>query len=129
MDSDRISRVPPYSGYRPLEIRYVYGIITLFDLSFQTVPLPIPRLCLSYNPKIAATTLVWALSISLATTLEITIVFSSSAYLDVSVQRVCPDCSVIVLHTTGLPHSDIIGSIVICTSPILFAAYHVLLRL
>ena len=32
--------------------------------------------------------MVWASSISLATTLEITIVFSSSAYLDVSVQRV-----------------------------------------
>jgi hypothetical protein len=33
--------------------------------------------------------LVWAVSLSLATTQEITIVFSSSAYLDVSVQRVC----------------------------------------
>jgi poly(3-hydroxyalkanoate) synthetase len=32
--------------------------------------------------------LVWAVSISLATTLEITVVFSSSAYLDVSVQQV-----------------------------------------
>ena len=29
----------------------------------------------------------------------------------------------------GLPHSDICGSMVICTSPQLFAAYHVLLRL
>ena len=30
---------------------------------------------------------------------------------------------------TGLPHSDICGSIRICQSPQLFAAYHVLLRL
>ena len=30
---------------------------------------------------------------------------------------------------TGLPHSDIHGSMVVCTSPWLFAAYHVLLRL
>ena len=48
------------------------------------------QLCQSYNPKLAVTSLVWALSLSLATTYEITIVFSSSAYLDVSVQRVCP---------------------------------------
>ena len=33
------------------------------------------------------------------------------------------------LPPAGLPHSDIRGSKVICTSPRLFAAYHVLLRL
>ena len=43
----------------------------------------------SYNPKIAVTTLVWANPRSLATTYGITFVFFSSAYLDVSVQRVC----------------------------------------
>jgi len=42
----------------------------------------------SYNPKSAETDLVWAISTSLATTTEITIVFFSCAYLDVSVQRV-----------------------------------------
>jgi hypothetical protein len=42
----------------------------------------------SYNPSIAVTTLVWALPSSLATTIGITFVFFSSAYLDVSVQRV-----------------------------------------
>ena len=41
-----------------------------------------------YNPEAAETTPVWAISISLATTPEITIVFSSYAYLDVSVRRV-----------------------------------------
>jgi hypothetical protein len=44
----------------------------------------------SYNPSNAETLLVWAISTSLATTTEITIVFSSYAYLDVSVQRVRP---------------------------------------
>ena len=44
----------------------------------------------SYNPNIAVTTLVWANPRSLATTYGITFVFFSSAYLDVSVQRVCP---------------------------------------
>src|ERR1700712_1365596 len=48
------------------------------------------QLCQSYTPMPAVTGMVWACSLSLATTYEITIVFSSSAYLDVSVQRVCP---------------------------------------
>ena len=46
------------------------------------------RISQSYNPNIAVTTLVWANSRSLAATNEITFVFSSSGYLDVSVPRV-----------------------------------------
>ena len=77
---------------------------------------------------------VWALPISLAATLEIDVSFSSSGYLDVSVHRV-------PLHTLwiqiwihgvfpcGFPHSEIRGSMDICSSPRLFAAYHVFLRL
>ena len=83
----------------------------------------------SYNPDAAKTASVWANPISLATTLGITIVFFSSGYLDVSVLRVCFPCGISRLHRDGLPHSDICGSKVICTSPQLFAAYHVLLRL
>ena len=45
-------------------------------------------ICGSYNPEAALTAPVWALPLSLATTRGITIVFSSSAYLDVSVQQV-----------------------------------------
>ena len=68
---------------------FVYGTITpnvklsiLFHYTIYTT-------FQSYNPKVAETTLVWAISTSLAATTEITIVFSSYAYLDVSVQRVC----------------------------------------
>jgi hypothetical protein len=43
----------------------------------------------SYNPGSAVTEPVWASPRSLATTYGITIVFSSSGYLDVSVHRVC----------------------------------------
>ena len=43
----------------------------------------------SYNPNFAVTKLVWANPCSLATTQGITIVFSSSRYLDVSVPWVC----------------------------------------
>ena len=45
-------------------------------------------ICGSYNPDDAVTSPVWAPPLSLATTRGITIVFSSSAYLDVSVRRV-----------------------------------------
>ena len=81
-----------------------------------------------------ARTLVWALSISLAATLEIDVSFSSSGYLDVSVHRV-PHAWLWIHHTltelfsAGFPHSDISGSLDICSSPKLFAAYHVFHRL
>ena len=43
----------------------------------------------SYNPAQSVNCTVWANPISLAATIGITIVFSSSGYLDVSVPRVC----------------------------------------
>ena len=60
--------------------------------------------------------------------------FSSSGYLDVSVHRVPSvqlwiHCTVHEVCSCGFPHSDIHGSRVICTSPWLFAAYHVFRRL
>ena len=70
----------------------------------------------SYNPNVAETTLVWASSISLAATTEITIVFFSCAYLDVSVQRVCPTEVVTGLQPAGFPHSEIYESKGICPS-------------
>ena len=69
----------------------------------------------SYNPSIAVTMLVWALSLSLATTQEIIIIFSSYAYLDVSVQHVCAFAT--SLQLVRFPHSEIYGSIRICQSP------------
>ena len=106
-----------------------YGTVTpVVQLSncFRFVTQRIPW---SYNPRIAETTLVWAVPISLATTLGITLVFSSSAYLDVSVQRVRPPCGVTGLQPAGLPHSDTHGSMLMCSSPWIFAAYRVLRRL
>ena len=78
---------------------------------------------------------VWALSISLAATLEIDkFSFSSSGYLDVSVPRVphvqlCIHCTLTEVSSAGFPHSDISGSQDMCSSPKLFAAYHVFHRL
>ena len=87
------------------------------------------RMSWSYNPNVAETTLVWAGPSSLAATIGITLVFSSSGYLDVSVHRVCFPCGMTCLQHAGLPHSDIRGSYRVCRSPQLFAAYHVLHRL
>ena len=60
---------------------------------------------------------VWANSLSLATTYEITVVLFSSRYLDVSVPRVISPCGVSDLQSEGLPHSDIYGSQFVCNSP------------
>ena len=78
--------------------------------------------------------LVWALSISLAATLEIEVSFFSSGYLDVSVPPVpfhtlWIGVWILEVCSSGFPHSDISGSMDICSSPKLFAAYHVLHRL
>ena len=77
---------------------------------------------------------VWALSISLAATLEIEFSFFSSGYLDVSVHRVpfhtlCIGVWMTGVCPAGFPHSEIIGSMNICFSPMLIAAYHVFRRL
>ena len=62
------------------------------------------------------------------------VVFSSSGYLDVSVHRV-PFHTLWIgvwIHevcSCGFPHSDISGSMDICSSPKLIAAYHVFHRL
>ena len=62
------------------------------------------------------------------------VVFSSSGYLDVSVHRVpsaqlCIHCTVTEVFSARFPHSEISGSMDICSSPKLFAAYHVFHRL
>ena len=71
-------------------IYFVYRTITSIVVLSITFHYKLIQMSQSYNPMVAETTMVWAISISLATTPEITIVFSSCAYLDVSVQRVRP---------------------------------------
>ena len=77
---------------------------------------------------------VWALPLSLAATDGIDVSFSSSGYLDVSVPRVPFHTLWIHVRMTegcsaGFPHSEISGSMDMCSSPKLFAAYHVFHRL
>ena len=85
------------------------------------------------TPKILLP-LVWPLPRSLATTDGISVDVFSSSYLDVSVQTVPRHTLWIGVWLLrycrrGFPHSEISGSKLICSSPKLIAAYHVLHRL
>ena len=86
-DSDRVTRVPPYSGTdQKLQI-FAYGIITLYDEPFQTLLLTIHFVRSALQPQ-EASFLVWTNPLSLAATSGISIDFYSSGYLDVSVPQV-----------------------------------------
>ena len=131
--SIKVSRVSMYSGFRHVVFPFAYGAFTLSGRLSQNLSARINESIMRSEPRNARTP-VWALSISLAATLEIDFSFSSSGYLDVSVHRV-PFHTLWIgvwmtgVHPAGFPHSDICGSMDICSSPQLFAAYHVFLRL
>ena len=132
--SIKVSRVSMYSGYRSAGFPFAYGAFTLFGRLSQNLSIKLTESIPRSEPRHARTP-VWPLSISLAATLEIDkFSFSSSPYLDVSVQAV-PFHTLWIgvwMHegcSCGFPHSDICGSVDICSSPQLFAAYHVFLRL
>ena len=129
----RIPRVRRYSGYCSLLFRFhLRGSHTLR----RAFP------CASVNSRIRLAVRtpeillppVWPLPLSLATTRGISFDFSSSGYLDVSVPRV-PRIYLLIQHmlrdssSRGFPHSEICGSKLICSSPQLIAACHVLHRL
>ena len=131
--SIKVSRVSMYSGFRHVVFPFAYGAFTLSGRLSQNLSARIDKSIMRSEPRNARIP-VWPLSISLAATLEIDVSFSSSGYLDVSVHRV-------PLHTLwigvwihevfscGFPHSEICGSMDICSLPQLIAAYHVFRRL
>ena len=131
--SVKVPRVSTYSGYRHVFRLFAYGAFTLSGWLSQNHSARLAESIPRSEPR-SARTPVWALSISLAATLEINFSFSSSGYLDVSVHRV-PSIWLCIHHTSTegysarFPHSDISGSKDICSSPKLFAAYHVFHRL
>ena len=122
-----------YSGYRHVFSSFAYGTVTRSGLLSQNSSARLEESIMRSEPRGARTT-VWALPVSLAATSGIDVSFSSSGYLDVSVHRVPSahlwiQCTVTGVLPAGFPHSDIHGSMDICSSPWLFAAYHVFLRL
>ena len=131
--SDKVSRVSSYSGYRSVSPSFAYGAFTLSGRLSQSRSARLPESGLRSEPRNARIP-VWPLPRSLAATCGIDISFSSSGYLDVSVHRVPFHALWIGAWMTGVcpagfPHSEIHGSRDICSSPWLFAAYHVFLRL
>ena len=131
--SDKVSRVSSYSGYRSVSSSFAYGAFTLSGRLSQNRSAKLVESIPRSEPQ-HARTLVWALPVSLAATSGIDVSFSSSGYLDVSVHRVPLHALWIGAWMTGVcpagfPHSEIHGSRDICSSPWLFAAYHVFLRL
>ena len=85
--SDRVSRVPSYSGYRHAARSFAYGTLTLSGLLSQNSSAKICGSIMRSEPH-SARTVVWPLPVSLAATPGIDLSFSSSGYLDVSVHRV-----------------------------------------
>ena len=131
--SHKVSRVSWYSGSRRCGSVFAYGAFTLSGWPSQGHSADSATNLCGPKPR-GARAPVWALPISLAATLGIDVSFSSSGYLDVSVRRVPLHALWIGAWMTGVPpagfpHSDICGSLDICSSPQLFAAYHVFRRL
>ena len=75
-DSDRIPRVPPYSGGIPgqpsLPVRGCHPLRRPFPETSRSLT---DSLGYSYNPDMAVTMTVWALSLSIATTQDIDVFF------------------------------------------------------
>ena len=110
----------------------MYGAFTLSGRLSQNLSIKLAESIPRSEPRHARTP-VWPLPISLAATLGITCCFLFLALLRcfssggslpyVMDWRMAEVCS------AGFPHSDISGSLDICSSPKLFAAYHVFHRL
>ena len=131
--SHKVSRVSWYSGYRHVNSSFAYGAFTLSGWLSQNHSARLIESIPRSEPR-SARTPVWALPLSLAATNRIDVSFSSSPYLDVSVQEV-PDLYLCIQYRTTevcsarFPHSEICGSLNICFLPQLIAAYHVFHRL
>ena len=131
--SHKVPRVSWYSGSHWFLSDFAYEAFTLFGWLFQNHSAIFKKYRLWSEPRNARIP-VWPLPRSLAATCGIDVSFSSSGYLDVSVHRVPLHALWIGAWMTGVcpagfPHSEIHGSRDICSSPWLFAAYHVFLRL
>ena len=91
LDSHEVPRASQYSGTGCVLFGFEYGAITRCGGAFQLTSSAYSRIAYAgpTTPN-GRNHPVWALPISLAATLGIDVSFSSSAYLDVSVQRVSP---------------------------------------
>ena len=109
------------------------GILPSASELSRSLRLSKPQVMSVHNPDSKLS--VWPLSRSLAATRKIDVSFSSSGYLDVSVPRVTFSMTILFIigylsiTLSEFPHSEICGSMDICSLPQLIAACHVLRRL
>ena len=130
--SDRIPRVPPYSGNAPRCIpSCLYGPFTLYGLTFQTVPVP------THTPlKSTPTTPITPQRHGFGLLPFRSPLLRKSMFLSFPAgtkmfQFPAFASHVSVMHgirPCGFPHSDTHGSSLACRSPWFFAARCVLLR-
>ena len=131
--SHKVSRVSWYSGSRLADSSFAYGAFTLSGWLSQNHSARLINQLYGPNPSMHAR---WFGLFRFRSPLlpESHVVFSSSGYLDVSVHRVpfltlWIGVRILEVCSSGFPHSEISGSLDICSSPKLFAAYHVFHRL
>ena len=128
-DSDRIPRVPPYSGGRLYQLRCPYQTVTVYGVTFQTLPVPSPIFMPAPTtpalPRQHRFGLFPFRSPLLRKSIFLSLPAGTKMFQFPALTRTLCVCS---LQLHGLPHSDICGSKPVCSSPQLFAAYHVLLR-
>ena len=104
--SHRVSRVRWYSGSSLLLSLFAYGTLTLCGWPSHAILLNL-RIRIAVRTPRVLLPLVWPLPRSLATTCGISVDFSSSPYLDVSVQAV-PSVYLWIQYTvTGLDSSRV----------------------
>ena len=131
--SVKVPRVSTYSGYRLVNSSFAYGAFTLSGWLSQSHSATFPVTSDGPYPAVHAPRFgLFPFRSPLLT--ESHVVFSSSGYLDVSVHRVpfltlCIGVRMLEVFSSRFPHSEISGSKDICSSPKLFAAYHVFHRL
>jgi hypothetical protein len=98
-DSDRIIRVPSYSGYSPLSFQFgIRGFHPLWPSFPACSPIKTQNYASPTTPALQAGP-VWAFSRSLAATSKISVDYFSCRYLDVSVH--CVRSSTIIFSSRG----------------------------
>ena len=132
--SHKVPRVSWYSGYRSPFLPFTYGAFTLSGRSSQDRSVRLSGGVVRFQTPACIALRFGLFRVRSPLLAESMFSFFSSGYLDVSVHRVPPahlwiQCTVTEVSSAGFPHSDICGSLDICSSPQLFAAYHVFLRL
>ena len=132
--SRKVPRVSRYSGSCLLPSPFAYAAFTLYGGLSQNPSARLLQCVMTVHYPMEQAPWFRLFPFRSPLLRESNVSFSSSGYLDVSVRRVPSiqlwiHCTVAGVCPAGLPHSEIRGSMDICSSPRLIAACHVFRRL